>query len=164
MTNTRRRNAVWSAVLGISLVAGALALRPEAGPESEPVPPLRALFAESERVAEWDALEWGQRDGLRRLDRGAGWDPAVVDALRLLRNARLERPVGERAADGERYGLAPPARVLRIARRGRAPEAVLEVGDAAPDGMSVFVSSVGSGEIAKLPLYQIENLDTLFAD
>ena len=90
--------------------------------------------------------------------------PATRDALRLLRNARLERAVGNRSEHAERYGLAPPASVLRIARRGGALEAVLEVGSVAADGMSVFVAIPGKGEIAKLPLYQIENLDALVAD
>ena len=164
MTPFVRRSAAWFALLGASLVASALALRPAPEPVEAAPAPLRALFAESENVADWRTLEWVDAGRSRRLERGSKWDPGTRDALRLLRNARLERAVGERAADATRYGLAPPASVLSIDRGGDGLEPILEVGRAAPDGMSVYVSSPATGEIAKLPLYQLENLETLFPD
>lgn len=162
---------IWGVLLLISLVAVFFALRPAVPPPPER-PALRRLFGPEVRVDDWVAIEIDDGARVRRLAPGTSWSPGQRDALRLFRNARLERPVAT-GEDRTRYGLSPPAFVVRlVARGGDSARAVLEVGDVAPDAMSVYVATpravrarqgeaIPEAEISKLPIYQIENLEEL---
>ncbi len=154
---------VWTVVLAVSLVAIALALRP-APRGAQPNPALLRAFAglTPDTVA---TLVIRRGAGAVRRERGAGWDPSTRERLRLLLGARLERAEALAGAAPERYGLDPPTLSVHVAPGdpGR-PALELDVGDAAPDGLSHYVTVRPGPRVAKLPSYHIENLLALAED
>ncbi len=154
---------VWAGVLAVSLVAIVLGLRP--APEPPPVAPtLQPIFPGVEPGAVASFVVRRGSSAVRR-ERGAGWDAPTRERLQLLLGARLERGRALRRAEPARYGLAAAVLQARVVvDEGNAGTVELEVGDAAPDGLSHYVAVRPGPRVAKLPSYQVENLVALAED
>ncbi len=157
-----RGSVAWAFVLFVSLAAIVWALSRETQPSPDRPAPLRPLFRTGPAV---DAITAVARVGgaaPARVERGEGWSEAVRPRLRMALNAQLERVVDAEANAPERFGLAAPAQAVHFyAADAAAPVLELRVGDLAPDGLSYFVEARPGPGIAKLPAYQVENLDAL---
>lgn len=155
---------IWAGVLVVSLVAIGVALRPVPEPAVQPARAPVPLFREARPDAVASFIVRRASGAVRR-ERGAAWDAPTRERLRLLLGARLERGDALGEADPARYGLAAPALRARVVVDGDDPGATeLDVGDAAPDGLSHYVATRPGPRVAKLPSYQIENLVALAED
>lgn len=79
-------------------------------------------------------------------------DAGKVDGLlRELLRATVERSYDLPDQDGKEYGLAPPAYTLALTLREKAEPVLLEIGDRAPSGLSVYARRPGEGKVLLVP-------------
>ena len=74
----------------------------------------------------------------------------VDNLLRELLRATVERSYDLPDQDGKEYGLAPPAYTLALTLKEKAEPVLLEIGDRAPSGLSVYARRPGEGKVLVL--------------